>query len=76
MTLVGVTTNSFFHLFFEMIWVRDIAGVVAKGLAFGFFSALFACYEGLREPVDAENDLDSVTSAACRAACGSAPRRR
>ena len=68
-TLLGVSTQVFFSMFLEMIWVRDVLGLIAKGTAFAFFAALFACHEGLRGPSAPGPDSDSVSVAACRAAC-------
>ena len=69
-TLLGVSTHTFFLMFWDMLWARDVAGVVLKGAAFGLISGLFACHEGLRGAAD--DDLAAVSSAACRAACFSA----
>ena len=65
--LMGVTTHSFFQMFWEMLWTRDIVGLFVKGSAFGLVSTLFACQEGLRGQADAT--LPEVASDACRAAC-------
>jgi phospholipid/cholesterol/gamma-HCH transport system permease protein len=66
-TLLGVSTDSFFSMYFEMLWIRDVAGLVVKGVAFALFAALFACHEGLRGTAD--EPASSIPSAACRAAC-------
>lgn len=65
--LIGVSTNTFFDMFFMMVWVRDVVGLGVKGLLFGFAASLLACYEGLR--ASPEDDFASVSAAACRAAC-------
>jgi phospholipid/cholesterol/gamma-HCH transport system permease protein len=66
-SLLGVSTDAFFTMFMEMLWVRDVVGLVVKSTLFGFFAALFACYEG------AQRSAGAVTgdgaAAACRAAC-------
>jgi phospholipid/cholesterol/gamma-HCH transport system permease protein len=67
LSLLGVSTHSFTHMFLDMLWTRDVVGLVVKGIAFGLFGALFACFEGLRGPRDA--DPDTVASAAFRAVC-------
>jgi phospholipid/cholesterol/gamma-HCH transport system permease protein len=69
--MMGLTLPAFFDMFLEMLWVRDIIGLVVKGMAFGFVAALLACHEGLARPVhvDPTADLESIYSAACRAAC-------
>jgi phospholipid/cholesterol/gamma-HCH transport system permease protein len=66
-TLLGVSTDSFFAMFFQMLWIRDVAGLVIKGVAFALFAALFACHEGLRGP--AGEPASSIPAAACRATC-------
>lgn len=63
-TLLGVSTYSYTQMFVDMIWLRDIVGLVAKGMLFGLLAALFACYEGLRD-----GDPDTVPGAAVRATC-------
>ena len=45
--MMGLTLPAFFDMFLEMLWVRDIVGLVVKGAAFGFLAALLACHEGL-----------------------------
>lgn len=69
--MMGLTLPAFFDMFLEMLWVRDIVGIVVKGAAFGFMAALLACHEGLSRPVHVESleDLESIYAAACRAAC-------
>ena len=66
--IMGVTVPAFFDLFLEMLWTRDIIGLVVKGVAFGGVAALLACHEGLSRPVDAHDDPEAIYSAACRAA--------
>lgn len=66
-SVLGVSTHTFYSMFFEMLWMRDVVGAVIKGMAFGLFAAVFACHEGLRGPI--EPDPESVPAAACRAAC-------
>jgi len=64
--LLGVSTDSFFSMYFEMLWLRDVFGLVTKGVLFGLFAAVFPCHEGLRA---ASRDSSSITFVACRAAC-------
>lgn len=66
-SMVGVTEHSFFLMFWDMLWYRDVVGVPFKGVACGMASALLACHEGLRGPSD--SDFSAVSTAACRAAC-------
>lgn len=65
LNLLGISTPIFFGKCLEMLWVRDVVGVVVKGLGFGLIGALFPCFEGLRGPRD-------VPAAAVRAARNSA----
>ena len=69
--MMGLTLPAFFDMFLEMLWVRDVVGIVVKGSAFGFLAALLACHEGLSRPCQEETrlNLESIGSAACRAAC-------
>jgi phospholipid/cholesterol/gamma-HCH transport system permease protein len=67
-TLLGVSTDSFLFMFEQMIWLRDVVGLVVKGMAYGYFAGLFACYEGLRTP--SGSAPPALESSACRAACG------
>ena len=74
--MMGITLPSFFDMFLEMLWVRDIVGIVVKGSAFGVMAALLACHEGLFRPDRARGQapgtadgLDAMGTAACRAAC-------
>lgn len=66
-TMMGVSTHSFFHMFWEMLWIRDLMGVLFKGLANGLLAAIFVCQEGLSGRAD--DDIASLSWAACRAAC-------
>ncbi len=66
-TMLGVSTDSFFQMFWDMLWVRDVVGLIIKGLLFGLLAAMFSCHEGLRGSPD--DGLDQVSTAACRAAC-------
>ncbi len=66
-SLLGVSTDIFFFMFFSMLWVRDVAGLIVKGGAFALFAAVFACHEGLRRSDGRETT--PVATATCRAAC-------
>jgi phospholipid/cholesterol/gamma-HCH transport system permease protein len=68
--LMGVSTHSFFMMFWEMLWAVDVVGLATKGLAYGLVTGLLACHEGLRGTPD--DGLAEVSYAACRAACFSA----
>ena len=69
-TMMGVSTHSFFLMFWDMLWLRDILGLFVKGVLFGLFAAIFSCHEGLRGSTD--DRLDAIATSACRAACFSA----
>jgi phospholipid/cholesterol/gamma-HCH transport system permease protein len=66
-TVLGVSTHAFFSMMWEMLWLRDIAGLIIKGCLYTGLAALFACHEGLRGP--AGPDPDAVQPAIFRAVC-------
>ncbi len=68
-SMMGVTWPAFFDLFIEMLWVRDVVGLVVKGALFGGLAAVVACHEGMRRPDEGDDRPDPIGSAACRAAC-------
>jgi phospholipid/cholesterol/gamma-HCH transport system permease protein len=65
-TLLGVSTHNFYLMFWDLLWFRDVVGLLFQGLAFGAATGIFACAEGLRGAADA--GLPEVSGAACRAA--------
>jgi phospholipid/cholesterol/gamma-HCH transport system permease protein len=68
--MLGVTTHGFFSMMWEMLWFRDVIGLVLKGLVYGLLPALFACHEGLRGGGGApETNPNIVAAAAFRAVC-------
>lgn len=69
-SLVGISTNDFFEVFFEMLWLRDVVGLFLKGAAFGAIAAWLASHEGLfrvNEPADFDH-VGPTAIAACRSA--------
>ena len=66
-SMLGVSHSTFFVRLAEMLWVRDVVGLVLKGAGFAAIGALLACYEGVRKPEDAESSHDCVASSALRA---------
>ncbi len=68
-SMLGVTEPMFFDLFLEMLWARDIVGLVVKGAAFGGIAALLACLEGVRPSRQGERlgGMTAISRAACRA---------
>lgn len=67
-TVLGVSTHDFFTMFIDMLWTRDVAGLLLKGMINAFAASLFACHEGFRGP-SASTAPDLVPSAVCRAVC-------
>lgn len=63
---LGVPYTIFFGKATEMLWERDVVGLVAKGAGFALIAAALACFEGLRE---GPSDARSVRLATFRAAC-------
>jgi phospholipid/cholesterol/gamma-HCH transport system permease protein len=46
--MMGLSYETFFMMFYRMIWFRDVLGIVFKGVLFGVLPALICCHEGLR----------------------------
>jgi phospholipid/cholesterol/gamma-HCH transport system permease protein len=43
--VLHVPSSVFINKCFEMMWVRDVLGILLKGTFYGFCGALFSCYE-------------------------------
>ena len=61
--VLGIPVSVLVDSFTDMLWMRDVAGLVVKGLAFGAIAATVACHEGTRQ------DGAPVHVAALRACC-------
>jgi phospholipid/cholesterol/gamma-HCH transport system permease protein len=46
-SMMGLSTSNFFTMMTQMMWFRDVVGLVVKGLIFGGLTAAICCYEGL-----------------------------
>ena len=79
-TLMGLSTNMFFLMFYRMIWYRDVVGLIIKGLVFGLMTATICCYESFRvgSPIsgeapgnvaDARSGTADLSGPIVRAAC-------
>jgi phospholipid/cholesterol/gamma-HCH transport system permease protein len=80
-TILGLSSETFFLMLYQMIWFRDVMGMIVKGTLFGFFIATVCCFEGLRgwrrpsRRADGESEHlfgagpTSTSSAIVRAAC-------
>ena len=44
---MGLPSETFFMMMMKMMWVRDVVGLVVKGVMFGAVPAAICCYEGL-----------------------------
>jgi phospholipid/cholesterol/gamma-HCH transport system permease protein len=62
-SMLKVNVPAFFDMFMEMLWVRDVVGVFAKGMAFGLAGAWYACYEGLRHDYEQTSTPEAVVRA-------------
>ena len=62
-SVLGIPIEMLLHSFAEMLWLRDVAGLVVKGVVFGAVAAAVASYEGTRE------DSTPTPVAAARACC-------
>jgi phospholipid/cholesterol/gamma-HCH transport system permease protein len=67
--ILKVSTPTFFDLFIQMLWVRDVVGIFVKGMLFALVAAWFPCYEGLRMSLGDPVEPGSTAEAALRAAC-------
>lgn len=65
-SVLDVPTVWFLYHFAEMLWARDLVGIVVKGATFCGLASLIACHEGLRQP---EGTRDDLPVAMWRAAC-------
>lgn len=65
-SVLDVPTVWFLYHFAEMLWARDLVGIVVKGIIFCGIAAAIACYEGLRKP---EGDASDLAVSMWRAAC-------
>jgi phospholipid/cholesterol/gamma-HCH transport system permease protein len=50
-SLMGLSTEMFFMMMVQMMWFRDVMGLIIKGLLFGALPAAICCYEGLARSV-------------------------
>ena len=68
--MMGISEPVFFDMFFEMLWARDIVGLVVKGVAFGGIGGVLACHEATRvtRPSETPGGMAAVSRSACRAA--------
>jgi phospholipid/cholesterol/gamma-HCH transport system permease protein len=68
-SLLGVPTALYFGRFAEMLWPRDLTGLVFKACSFAFIGAIFACREGLRR----EHPEPPLMASSLRALCWAMP---
>jgi phospholipid/cholesterol/gamma-HCH transport system permease protein len=47
-SLLGLSSDMYFLMFYRMIWFRDVVGIIVKGICFGLCPAAICCFEGLR----------------------------
>ena len=47
-SLMGLSSDMYFLMFYRMIWFRDVVGMIVKGLLFGLVPATICCFEALR----------------------------
>ena len=68
--MMGISEPVFFDMFLEMLWARDIIGLVVKGVAFGGIAGVLACHEAARptRADEAPGSMAAVSRAACRSA--------
>ncbi len=65
-SILDVPTVWFLYNFMEMLWARDLVGIIVKGVAFSGAVALISCHEGLRRPEGTAEDLGiAIWRSAC-----------
>lgn len=47
-SMMGIPTKTFFLMMFKMMWLRDIIGLLGKGVLFGVLPASICCHEAMR----------------------------
>jgi phospholipid/cholesterol/gamma-HCH transport system permease protein len=47
-SLLGLSSETYFMMFYQMVWFRDVVGMIVKGSLFGLIVATVCCFEGLR----------------------------
>ena len=47
-SMMGIPTKTFFLMMFKMMWIRDVIGLVGKGILFGALPASICCHEAMR----------------------------
>ncbi len=48
-SMMGLPTETFFLMMVRMVWLRDVVGLIVKGLLFGMLPAAICCFEAFRE---------------------------
>ena len=47
-SLLGLPSEMYFMMLYQMVWFRDVVGMIVKGSLFGLIIATVCCFEGLR----------------------------
>jgi phospholipid/cholesterol/gamma-HCH transport system permease protein len=47
-SMMGLSTDVFFLMMGKMMWLRDVVGLLIKGVLYGGLPGAICCYEGLR----------------------------
>jgi phospholipid/cholesterol/gamma-HCH transport system permease protein len=61
-SLMGLPSETYFQMFYQMIWFRDVVGMIVKGLLFGMVPAAICSFEALRMVKLFAGDNATVTS--------------
>jgi phospholipid/cholesterol/gamma-HCH transport system permease protein len=69
-SMMGLSTDMFFLMMGKMMWLRDVVGLLIKGLLYGGLPGAICCYEGLRPEEAPRGDW---LTAPLHPACGVAP---
>jgi phospholipid/cholesterol/gamma-HCH transport system permease protein len=61
-SLMSLPSNTYFQMFCQMIWYRDVVGMIVKGLVFGLVAASICSFEAIRVVELRAGDRTSATS--------------
>jgi phospholipid/cholesterol/gamma-HCH transport system permease protein len=59
-SMMGLPTETFFLMMVRMVWLRDVVGLIIKGLLFGTLPAAICCHEAFREAARAEEAVPAA----------------
>jgi phospholipid/cholesterol/gamma-HCH transport system permease protein len=61
-SLMGLPSETYFMMFYQMVWFRDVVGMIVKGSLFGLIIATVCCFEGLRAGRRPSSEVDTESA--------------